>query len=511
MARRSILIIGGGTAGWLTAAYLARMLQGSAGASADIVLVESPDIAPIGVGEGAFPTLRDTLRFIGVDEAAFVRGASGTFKQGIRFTDWVRTPEAGGAHHFFHPFEAPFQPEGMNLVPYWLLKDQASRLPFAEAMTIQHRVAAAKRAPKRTEDGEFSGALNYAYHFDAGSLAALLAARAKALGVRHIQGTFAGAMRGADGGIDHVVTREQGELRADLYVDCTGFRAELIGGALGVPFVSTRRQLFADRAIACKIPYESPEAPIESATIAAAHEAGWIWDIGLAGARGLGIVYSSDHMDEERAAALLAAYAGPAGASGRSNRLIRFEAGWRARQWERNCVAVGLSGGFLEPLEATGLVMIEAAVAMIAELFPHHGPIDAPARRFNQLMVARYENIVNFLKLHYCLSRRTEPFWRDNRDPGSIPDRLAALLGEWRYRPPARFDFDLDVETFAFFNYQYVLYGMGFETDLGPARGAFPNGAEAERLFARIRSYAERAARDLPSHRALVAEIDAAR
>jgi hypothetical protein len=139
---------------------------------------------------------------------------------------------------------------------------------------------------------------------------------------------------------------------------------------------------------------------------------------------------------------------------------------------------------------------------MIAELFPHNGPIDAPATRFNQLIAARFENIVNFLKLHYCLSRREEPFWRDNVDPESIPERLRDLLEQWRYRPPNRFDFLLDLESFAFFNYQYILYGMEFRTDLSGGRADFPNAKAAERLFQKIRNFGERAAADLPSSRA---------
>ena len=189
---------------------------------------------------------------------------------------------------------------------------------------------------------------------------------------------------------------------------------------------------------------------------------------------------------------------------------ISFDTGYRERQWVSNCVAIGLSAGFLEPLEATGLVLIEAAVAMLAELFPHQGPVDAPARRFNQLMAARFENIVKFLKLHYCLSQRAEPFWRENADPATIPDELQELLRQWRYRPPGRFDFILDVETFAFFNYQYILYGMEFPTDLSAGRSDFPNVAAARKLFDRIRVFGEKAARDLPSHRDLVSELAAA-
>jgi tryptophan 7-halogenase len=500
--KREVLIVGGGTAGWIAAAYLARFFEGRVG----VTLLESPEIGIIGVGEGAFPTIRNTLKFLGIDESHFIRAASATFKQGIRFDDWLHAPQPDGTrHHYLHPFEAPFQAEASGLVPYWLLQDEATRVPFAEAVTIQNRVAEAQRAPKRPGEGEYAGPLNYAYHFDAARLAEVIAARAVELGVRHLAGRLTRVELAADGSVAGVVTDAHGTLTADLYLDCSGFRAELIGKALGVPLKSVKHQLFTDRALACKIPYDRPDAPIASFTIATAHAAGWTWDIGLQGARGIGCVWSSAHMSDDDAAAVLRDYVGH---DRYEARIIPFEPGYREAQWVKNCVAVGLSGGFLEPLESTGVVLIEAAVAMIAEFLPLGGPADAPAARFNRLMTARYENIINFLKLHYCLSRRGEPFWRDNADPGSMPEALQELLDQWRRRPPSRFDFLLDVESFAFFNYQYILYGMEFRTDLSGSRGDFPAMAAAEKWFARIRGFGERATADLPSHRALIRQIN---
>ena len=506
---RNILIVGGGTAGWLSAAYLAKALALPDNPHLTITVVESPDIGIIGVGEGTFPTIRETLRFLGIDERKFIRESSATFKQGVLFTDWLHEPRAGKRHRFFHPFEAPFYSEETSLVPYWLLQETRTRPSFAEAVTIQNRVAGARRGPKRPGEPDFDGPLNYAYHIDARSLARLLAERARELGVVHMTGELEHADLSDKGWIESVVMKDGRKLSADLYVDCSGFRAELIGGALNSPLRSVRDCLFANRAAACKVPYEDPEAPIESYTLANAHEGGWTWDIGLAEARGIGCVYSDDHVGDERALEILRDYIGPSFDESLV-RILSFETGFRERQWVHNCVAVGLSAGFLEPLEATGLVLIEAAVGMLAELFPHHGPVDAPARRFNQLMAARFENIVKFLKLHYCLSKRSEPFWRENADPDTIPGELQELLGQWRYRPPGRFDFILDVESFAFFNYQYILYGMEFQTDLSAGRSDFPNVAAAQRLFDRIRLLSEKAARDLPSHRKLVSELAAA-
>lgn len=507
--KRRILIVGGGTAGWLTAAYLARALKLPERPQLEVTLLESPDISSVGVGEGTFPTIRSTLQYLGIEEARFIRATSATLKQGIRFVDWGHAPAGGHHHQFFHPFEAPFFAEDLNLVPYWLLQAEAARAPFAEAMTLQARVAQAQRAPKRAGEAPYAAPLNYAYHFDAIKLARLLAERAAELGVRHVQGTVNAVTLDATGAIGHLETDRQQRFEADLYIDCSGFRAELIGAALGSPFKSARGQLFADRALACRLPLGASEV-MESCTIATAHEAGWFWEIGLNGARGVGCVYSSDHLSDERAADILHGYCGATGED-LSLRSIPFSPGYREQQWVKNCVAVGLSAGFLEPLEATGLVLIEAAAGMVAEMLPHSGPIHAPARRFNELMTARFENIINFLKLHYALSRREEPFWRDNAAPASIPERLAGLLEEWKLRPPGRFDFVLDTETFAFFNYQYILYGMGFATDLSAGREDFPRVDEAARVFAKIQRFADRALADLPDHRALIRQINAGR
>jgi 2-polyprenyl-6-methoxyphenol hydroxylase-like FAD-dependent oxidoreductase len=505
-SKRRILIVGGGTAGWLTAAYLAKALRLAERPHLEVTVLESPDIGTVGVGEGTFPTIRNTLQFLGIDEAQFIRETSATLKQGIRFVDWAETPRAGRHQHFFHPFEAPFYAEDVNLVPYWLLQDEATRPPFAQAMTLQQRVAEAQRAPKRAGEAAYAAPLNYAYHFDALKLAKLLADRARQLGVRHVQGTVTDVSLDARGAIAHLDTANVGRFEADLYIDCTGFRAERIGKAMGSGFKSVRDQLFCDRALACKLPFDNADTPMESCTIATAHEAGWLWEIGLNGSRGIGCVYSSRHISDECAADILRAYCGKEDVVLRN---IPFAPGYREKQWVKNCVAVGLSAGFLEPLESTGLVLIEAAVGMIAEMLPHSGPMEAPARRFNELMTTRFENIINFLKLHYALSRRDEPFWRDNANPATIPAPLADLLEQWRLRPPGRFDFVLDTETFAFFNYQYILYGMGFATDLSAGRADFTQEAEAKKLFAKIQRFADRALVDLPSHRSLIQQINA--
>ena len=507
---REVLIIGGGAAGWMTAAYLAKHLGTFDNGGPKITLLESPEIGIIGVGEGTFPTIRNILRSLGIDEAEFMRGSHATFKQGIRFDDWEVTPERDENgemkhSHYFHPFEAPYwSREELNLLPYWLMQDKDSRPPFAQAVTFQKKIADAGLSPKGIHQGNFQGPLNYAYHFDAHRFAGVLAKFAKGLGVNHLSGNLTETVLDADGAIDHIATAEHGDLKADLYVDCTGFRAELIGKAMKAPFKPIRDVLFADRAMTAQVPYVKPDSKLESYTIASAHEAGWTWDISLSDRRGIGYVYSSDYTTDERAEEVLREYIGRISDAEITPRRISFTAGYRQQQWVKNCVAVGLSAGFLEPLESTGMVLIESAVNKIVEFFPYSGPADMSAPIFNDLMTRRYDTIIGFIKLHYCLGKRQEPFWVDNRKPETIPAHLRELLDLWKYRPPSRFDFVLDHESFAFFSYQYILYGMNFETDYEAARGSLQSTKLADQLFARIVSFGEQASKDLMPHRNLV-------
>ncbi len=502
-----VLIVGGGTAGWLTAAFLARTLGIDAAdpASVKVTLVESREIGIIGVGEGTFPSIRGTLAAIGIDEATFIGECNATFKQGVKFAHWVRPAGSEGNDHYFHPFSLPSQrPDGPELLPYWLQGAAAPGQGFAAAVTMQKHIADASHAPKRPSDADFMGPLNYAYHFDAGKFAALLCRHAQSLGVTQILATVERVELDGDGAIAAVHTKENGALTADLYIDCTGFRAALIGDALGSPFRSVRDVLFVDRALAMQVPYATPDTPIPSYTIATAHEAGWTWDIGLHERRGIGYVYSSRHTDDARAEQVLREYIGPASAQ-LHPRQLQLNVGYRETQWIKNCVAVGLSSGFLEPLESSGIGLIETAAYLVSYLFPHHGDMAPVAKVFNQMMKARYERIVDFVKLHYCLSQRTDSqFWIDNADPASIPHTLRDKLAMWRSRPPHRMDFIVDLEMYPPSSWQYVLYGMEFPTRLHASKAALPHFDAARQQCQMIAQVAQRALADLPTHRALV-------
>jgi len=507
---KRVLIVGGGTAGWLSAAFLARTLAARDEQGVRITLVESKEIGIIGVGEATFPSIKGTLAAIGIDEARFLRDSNATFKQGIKYVNWVRPRGAPGPDHYFHPFSLPSQQaNGLELLPYWLMGGAGPNAAFAEAVTLQKRVADASHAPKRASDPDFLGPLNYAYHLDAAAFADLLSRQARSLGVEHVFGTVEHVELDDQGAVAAVVTKEHGPLRADLYIDCTGFRSALLGAALGSPFHGINDVLFNDRAVALQVDYPHPDAPIASYTIATAQDAGWTWDIGLQQRRGVGYVYSSRYTDEESAENVLRAHIGPASV-GLTARHLKFNIGWREQQWVKNCVAIGLSGGFIEPLESSGIGLIETAAYLLGFLFPADGDLAPVARQFNSFMRSRYERIADFIKLHYCLTQRADTgYWRDNADIRTVPASLQEKLSLWRYRPPHRLDFLTDLEMYMPPSWQYVLYGMEFRTEMAAASARFPRMDEARRQFAMIRDMSSRAVADLPTHRALVAQLTA--
>jgi hypothetical protein len=489
-----VVIVGGGTAGWLAAARLASSPQAKAG-RLSVTLIEAPDIPTIGVGEGTWPTMRATLAAIGIGEGEFLTACDGSFKQGSRFDGWV----TGAADdRYLHPFTAPPAAPTTELLAAW--RSGASDLSFAAAMTPQAHVCDLDLAPRQRAMPDYQGAANYAYHLDAGKFAALLARHAvQQLGVRHVADHVTGVDREGAGGISSVSTRQNGEIAGDLFIDCTGHASLLIGGHLGVEWIDRGDTLFNDRALAAQVPV-APGSPVASQTVSTAHEAGWIWDIGLPGRRGIGCVYASRFMDDDAAEAVLRAYIArvlPEAPEVPARRLS-FPTGHRTRLWEGNCIAVGLSAGFIEPLEASAIVMIELSLNALIDNFPaSRAALPIHAARFNELFRYRWDRIVEFLKLHYALSRREEPYWLAQRDAAHIPPRLAEMLALWRDQPPSAWDFPRVDEIFSAESHQYILYGMGF-----PVPADLPTtGGRAAGLLADTRQRARSLAAALPANR----------
>ncbi len=494
-AVRRVVVVGGGTAGWLAACRIAAAADPAAVPPVSVTLIESPDLPTIGVGEGTWPTMRGTLAKIGIGEAEFLLAADGAFKQGSRFDGW-----RDGADSYRHPFTPPPEMAADDLVAAW----GAAGGAFADAVGAQPGVCAEALAPRQRGMADYAGALNYAYHLDAWKFAELLRRHAvERLGVRHLRDHVTGVEAGEGDDIAAVSTREAGRIAGDLFVDCTGHAALLIGGHCDVPVVDRSDVLFNDRALAVQVPVAAGSA-IASETIATAHAAGWIWDIGLPERRGIGCVYASGFLSDDAAAETLGGYitrtAPEVRGADLSFRRLTFRSAHRERFWAGNCIAIGLSAGFLEPLEASAIVMIELSLDALVEGFPaDRAAMPGLARRFDALFRYRWDRIVEFLKLHYVPSVRDEPYWRAHRDPATIPERLRDLLALWRTRPPSAADLMQASEIFPAASYQYVLYGMGAAVPPpSPMRGD-PRRAAAALAQGRNRARALAAA--LPSHR----------
>jgi tryptophan halogenase len=501
---RQIVIVGGGTAGWLTAGVIAARHRNRMPLGFGVTLVESPNVPIIGVGEGTWPTLRSTLARIGVSETGFIRECDVAFKQGARFARWATEAEDDS---YYHPLMLPQSFTQLNLVPHWLAEGRGRS--FCDAVCPQGRICDDGLAPKTLATAEFDAVANYAYHLNAGKFAPFLQRHCcEKLGVRHVLADVQRAKLREDGDIQSIETTQAGEIEGDLFVDCTGFKALLIGDALGVRFRECGDVLFCDTALAAQVPYESESAPIACHTVSTAQSAGWIWDIGLPTRRGVGYVFSRRYVSDDEAERTLRRYIGPA-AQDLAVRRIPICPGHRETFWKRNCVAVGLSAGFLEPLEASAIVLIEMSAKLIAEQMPACREVmDVIASRFNATTHYRWGRIIDFLKLHYVLSRRDDSeFWRDNRLPETVPGRLRDLLLLWRHQSPWFHDeFDRIEEVFPAASYQYVLYGMGFRTEVEPdILGA--DAGHAERAMRENMMRTERLRAGLPRHRDLIRRI----
>jgi len=498
-----IIVIGGGTAGWLSAVFLAKALDAGPG-RCSITLVESSDIGTIGVGEATVPSLKNTFAFCGVDEADWMRRCNASFKNAIKFVDW-----AGPGRVFWHPFGPQPSVGGLPLGHHWLrrrLQDGAP--PYAKACFPAVELCESKRAPKTDSDEPYQGQVDYAYHLDAGLLATYLKQLGKSRGVRHVVDTVEHVVQAPDGKIDHVVTGRNGNVHGDLFIDCSGFRGLLINQTLGEPFIPFSDVLLCDRAIAMPIPTDDRRLGIEPYTTSTALSAGWAWRTPLYGRSGNGYVYSSAFISKDDAEREFRRYLGPAAAAVQA-RHLSMRVGRTRNAWVRNCVSIGLSSGFIEPLESTGIWFIELALYNLLYHFPTKDCDERVAAHFNEVMRVNYEQVRDFITLHYCTTKRNDtPFWRANRNHAALPESLRRGLDLWRSALPA-YDRFVDPGFFKDYSFVCILDGMGWL----PAR-SFPlldhrDGADGEAALRAIRERSERLVRLLPDHYAYLAHLHA--
>ncbi len=518
MPTKRVLIVGGGSAGWTTAAYLNAVLNVGEQKFAEVSLIESPDVPRIGVGEATIPNINRTLRSIGIDEAEFMKAVDGTFKQSIRFVNWI--DNSGDYYH--HPFCRYDPGPGDDAGRRWLMSDRS--VPFMDTVSAQPAICEMGLSPKMLGNENSGLSLVYAFHMDALKFADYLTAFSTARGVtHHLDHVIEVDMR-ENGDIAAVMTRSGKRLEADLFVDCTGFAAHLIEKRLGIGWVDCSQWLLCDRAVTINVPYEHHyPGYVRPYTTATALSAGWVWDIPLQTRRALGYVHSSEFLSEEDAERELRAFEGGHAAS-LPSRVVNFKVGRRVQQWAGNCVAIGLAAGFIEPLESTGLYLSQIASEALAEYFPYASDLTPLAFRFNRVMANRFYEVLDFINMHYCLTRRTDTaFWREIGRPERINDRLRAKLDYWRLKPPTAYDFEdqffpgqpdghLDtggaagdnrhpIDTGRLWNhhsYENILYGMDFLRD--ECRDWYGENLPRSGVLKRVRNAIEAAPGKLPPH-----------
>ncbi|QYE35846.1 tryptophan 7-halogenase [Polymorphobacter sp. PAMC 29334] len=411
-----VVIAGGGTAGWIAAAALVKQL----GPLISVTLVESEEIGTIGVGESTIPTARSFHELLGIYEDAFMRASQATFKLGISFENWGHD-----GTRYFHPFGSVGRSVWMGDFQHFWLEARRQGLTNADYgdFSLEQNAALASRF---TRDGK--PPLAYAYHLDAGGYARFLRSLAEAAGVRRVEGKIRSVPVDAESGEIVALELESGErIEGDLFIDCTGFRALLIGETLGVKFEDWGEWIATDRALAVQTESTGPAVPY---TRAIAHGEGWRWKIPLQTRVGNGLVYASDFLSEDEAVARLLG-----SIDGRplfDPRPIRYRTGMRTSSWSRNCIALGLASGFVEPLESTSIHLIHVAVTRLIQLFPFAGTTAALADRYNAQSAREWQGVRDFVILHYKQSERADTaFWRRCRDM-PIPDSLAERIALFR-------------------------------------------------------------------------------
>jgi tryptophan halogenase len=447
---KRIAIVGGGTAGWMAASILARALPGT---GTVITVIESADIGTVGVGEATIPPIIDLLRFLNINESDFVKHTQSTYKLGIKFTNWA---QAG--HSYWHPFGA--FGAMINLRPFFHAWQKARFEGLAPRFNDFSMNASLGDAGKfRFADAGVQGpvaGLRHALHFDAGLVAKYLRTYSERLGVARLERTVAQATLREDGFIDELIFSDGTRLQADLYIDCSGFRGVLIEGALKTGYLDWSDVLPCDRAVAMPTELASSRPPY---TEAVSHSAGWRWRIPLQHRTGNGYVYASSHISDDQALEELTAAVGEKPSA--DPRFLRFTTGRRRLFWNRNCVALGLASGFLEPLESTSIHLVMSGMYKLLEHFPNTSFTQSNIDSYNAELIEDIERIRDFIVLHYLTGRSDTPLWaycQSMKLPDSLVQRIELYKRTGRIRCKVG-------ELFTDLSWFYIFEGIGMRPE----------------------------------------------
>lgn len=498
---QSITIVGGGASGWLTAAFLSRATAPALrDGSINITLIESPKIPIIGVGEATSPALRALFQYIGFNETDFIREANAAFKLSGYFEGW-NVDASGNSVSWYNPFLASPAIAGRSSGYYYLKfgKDGAAEdeRDFSRIVSSGPALIDRQRGPRPIGAGDYAATVPYAYHFDAMEVARLLRNLAKTNGVIHILDDVTNVNLDERGHVSSLSLERNGEHPIELVIDSTGFAGVIINKALGEPFDPFGHYLLNDRAAVVQIPHEEP-LDIDPVSRANALSAGWRFIVPLYNRIGTGYVFSSQFISDDAAATALIADIGPR-AAGKEPRIIPMRIGKSRRSWVKNCIAIGLSSGFVEPLEATAIHSVDLAVRWLYAHFPDSNFSPALQNAYNALVDGFYEEVIDFIVLHYHLNNRTDTdYWCAAREEIPAPESLKHKLELWRHKMPS----PNDLKTEHFFNannYLTALIGKGFYDDNAPQLPGVAAGEWRRYIHAR-RAQNEKLTAGLPGH-----------
>jgi tryptophan halogenase len=495
-----VVIVGGGTAGWMTATYL----QKTFGDHISITLIESERVGTVGVGEATFSTIRHFFAHLGLAEQDWMPSCAGSYKLAIRYENW-REP----GKYFYHPFERLRTVNGYTLDEWWLHLNGDIET-FDTSTLLIPTLCEASRAPRFPDGSLFTSHCNgtgedeqrvqfpYAYHFDADLLAHFLQDFGIKRGVRHIVDDVVEVSQDEGGWITALVTAEHGDVPGDLFVDCTGFRGLLINQLLNEPFISFEDVLPNNRAVALRVPIDLEKQHIAPYTSATAVDAGWIWTIPLYGRIGTGYVYSDQFCEPAEAEQTLRLFAAPSRPELEANH-IRMRVGRSRNSWVKNCVAIGLSSGFVEPLESTGIFFIQYGIEQLVRHFPDHPRDLSLAIAYNQRIAEVIDGVKEFLVLHYKLAARDDtPYWKAAK-VRQLPEGMAQRLEIWRRLLPEDSTIYPHFHGFEAYNWKVMVIGLGGQPAKSRPALSGIDPSKARAALADVRTQAQRLATQLPS------------
>ncbi|WP_298334570.1 tryptophan halogenase family protein [uncultured Erythrobacter sp.] len=489
---QKIVIVGGGSAGWMTAAALSDAM----GQSCDITLVESEAIGTVGVGEATIPPIRNFNQRIGIDEATFVKETAGSYKLGIQFVDWARL-----GHSYFHPFgQYGAEFDKVPFYHYWMRESLAGRIegPIDDFSMCWAMAKAGKFAHPQADRRKIQSTFDYAYHFDAGLYAAFLRRLSEARGVTRIEGRVTDVAQRAEDGFIESVTLDNGEVvGGELFIDCSGFRGLLIEGTLEAGYENWQRWLPCDRAVAVPCAKQEDITPYTRST---AKSAGWQWRIPLQHRTGNGYVHCSEYISEDEATSVLMGSLD--GEPQADPRTLRFVTGCRRKFWDKNCIAIGLSAGFMEPLESTSLHLIQYGILRLIALLPDSVMSPLLAQEYNRQTADEYERIRDFLILHYKATTRDDAeLWR-YCSAMEIPNSLQYKMDHFREYGMLVSD---ERELFANPSWIAVYLGQNIVPNRAPAITEMRKAVKVEERFGMIAKAMRSAVEEMPTHADFIA------